>query len=140
MKVSFAKKQLREFGFLIGFGFPILLGWIIPAFGGHAFRGWTLWIAILFLITGILKPSLLFYPLKGWMALGLALGWINSRLILGLVFLLVLQPIALIMKFVGHDPLRESQRERKKISFREQKTNHKIISIGNYSSGSKKII
>ena len=126
MKVSIAKKQLREFGFLIGFGFPILIGWIIPAVGGHAFRGWTLWIAILFLITGILKPSLLFYPYKGWMALGLALGWINSRIILGLVFLLVLQPIALIMKFVGHDPLRQSQRERKKISFREQKTNHKI--------------
>ena len=87
MVVSIAKKQLREFGFLIGVGFPILIGWIMPAIGGHAFRGWTLWIAILFLITGILKPSLLFYPLKGWMALGLALGWINSRLILGLVFL-----------------------------------------------------
>ena len=126
MKVSIAKKQLREFGFLIGFGFPILIGLIIPALGGHAFRGWTLWIAIPFLIIGILKPRLLFYPYKGWMALGLALGWINSRLILGLVFLLVLQPIALIMKFVGHDPLRQSQRERKKISFREIKTNHKI--------------
>ena len=126
MKVSIEKKQLREFGFLIGFGFPILIGWIIPAVGGHAFRGWTLWIAIPFLITGILKPRLLFYPYKGWMALGLALGWINSRIILGLVFLLVLQPIALIMKFVGHDSLRLSQRERKKISFRELKTNHKI--------------
>ena len=126
MKVSIAKKQLREFGFLIGFVFPILIGWIIPAVGGHAFRGWTLWIAIPFMITGILKPFLLFYPYKAWMALGLALGWINSRIILGLVFLLVLQPIALIMKFMGHDPLRQSQSERKKISFRELKTNHKI--------------
>ena len=126
MKVSIAKKQLREFGFLIGFVFPILIGWIIPAFGRHAFRGWTLWIAIPFLIIGILKPRLLFYPYKGWMALGVALGWINSRIILGLVFLLVLQPIALIMKFVGYDPLRQSQRERKKISFRELKTNHKV--------------
>ena len=106
MKVSITKKQLREFGFLIGFGFPILIGWIIPSIGGHAFRGWTLWIAIPFLIIGILKPRLLFYPYKGWMALGLALGWINSRIILGLVFLVVLQPIALIMKLVGHDPLK----------------------------------
>ena len=111
-KSSISKKQLREFGFLIGFGFPILIGWIIPAIGGHLFRTWTLWISIPSLIIGILKPRLLFYPYKGWMALGLALGWINSRIILGLVFLLVLQPIALIMKFVGHDPLRESQRER----------------------------
>ena len=124
MKVSIAKKNLREFGFLIGFGFPILIGWIIPAVGGHAFRGWTLWIAIPFLITGILKPRLLFYPYKGWMALGLALGWINSRIILGLVFLLVLQPIALIMKIVGYDPLKIKKINLK--SYRENKSNHKI--------------
>ena len=124
MKVSIAKKQLREFGFLIGFGFPILIGWIIPSIGGHTFRGWTLWIAIPFLTTGILKPRLLFYPLKGWMALGLALGWINSRIILGLVFLLVLQPIALIMKFVGHDPLKTKKSNER--SYRENKLNHKI--------------
>ena len=124
MEFSIAKKQLREFGFLIGFGFPILLGWIIPAFGGHAFKGWTLWIAIPFLITGILKPRLLFYPYKGWMALGLALGWINSRIILGLVFFLVLQPIALIMKFVGYDPLKTKKRH--EMSYRENKSNHRV--------------
>ena len=124
MKSSISKKQLREFGFLIGFGFPIIIGWIIPSIGGYAFRGWTLWIAIPFLITGILKPSLLFYPFKGWMALGLALGWINSRIILGLVFLLVLQPIALIMKFVGYDPLKTKKSNES--SYRENKTNHKI--------------
>ena len=118
------KKKLREFGFLIGFGFPILIGWIIPSFGGHAFRGWTLWIAIPFLITGILKPRLLFYPYKGWMALGLALGWINSRIILGLIFLVVLQPIALIMRAFGHDPLRKKQSN--KSSYREHRINHKI--------------
>ena len=124
MNTTISKKQLREFGFLIGFGFPILIGWIIPAISGHFFRTWTLWIAIPSLIIGTLKPRLLFYPYKGWMALGLALGWINSRIILGLVYLIVLQPIALIMKIFGYDPLR------KKIgtsdSYREIKESHKI--------------
>jgi hypothetical protein len=40
------------------------------------------------------------------MALGHGLGWINSRVILSLVYLLVLQPIALVMRLCGHDPLR----------------------------------
>ena len=124
MKLSMAKKQLREFGFLIGLGFPILIGWIIPSIGGHAFRGWTLWIAIPFLIIGTPKPRLLFYPYKGWMELGIALGWINSRIILGLVFLVVLQPIALIMKLVGHDPLKIKKSNER--SYRENKSNHKI--------------
>ena len=118
------KKQLREFGLLIGFGFPFLIGWIIPALAGHTFRIWTLWIALPSLITGLMKPGLLFYPYKWWMALGLALGWINSRIILGLVFFLVLQPIALIMKFVGYDPLKTKKRN--EMSYRENKTNHKV--------------
>ena len=124
MKVSISKKQLREFGFVIGFGFPILIGWIIPTFGGHTFRGWTLWIAIPFLIIGILKPSLLFYPYEVWMKLGLALGWINSRIILGLVFLIILQPIALIMKIIGYDPLRSKKSNKK--TYKEKKDSHKI--------------
>ena len=76
------------------------------------------------MIIGILKPQLLFYPYKGWIGLGLALGWINSRIILGLVFLLVLQPIALIMKFVGYDPLKIKKSN--KMSYRENKSNHKV--------------
>ena len=108
----------------MGFSFPVLIGWIIPVLGGHTFRIWTLWIAFPSLITGLLKPWLLFYPYKGWMALGLALGWINSRLILGLVFFLVLQPIALIMKFVGYDPLKTKKRN--EMSYRENKSNHKV--------------
>ena len=118
------KKQLREFGLLIGFGFPLLIGWIIPALAGHTFRIWTVWIACPSLIIGILQPGLLFYPYKVWMALGLALGWINSRIILGLVFFLVLQPIALIMKFVGYDPLKTKKRN--KMTYRENKSNHKV--------------
>ena len=119
MKVSIAKKQLREFGFVIGFVFPILIGWIIPTLGGHTFRGWTLWIAIPFIIFGILKPSLLFYPYEAWMKLGLALGWINSKLILGLVYLIILQPIAIFMKIFGYDPLKKKKSNQK--SYRELK-------------------
>ena len=117
MKSSTSRKQLREFGFLIGFGFPILIGWILPAIGGHVFNAWTIWIGIPILILGISQPSRLFYPYKGWMALGHALGWINSRIILGLVFLLVLQPIALIMQVFSYDPLRKRQGNEK--SYRE---------------------
>lgn len=122
MKVS--KKQLREFGFLIGFGLPIIIGWIIPAIGGHIFRTWTLWISIPALIIGIIKPTLLYYPYLGWMRLGLLLGWINSRIILGLVYLIVLQPIALIMKTFGYDPLKTKNSNR--VSYRENKKGHVV--------------
>ena len=117
MKSSISKKQLREFGFLIGLGFPIIIGLILPVITGHLFRLWTLWIGIPSLLLGILKPSMLSIPYKLWMSLGRGLGWINSRIILGLVFLVILQPIALIMRVFGHDPLRKKKSNRK--SYRE---------------------
>ena len=106
MKETISKKQLREFGLLIGLGFPSLIGWLFSSLFGHEFRVWTLWIGIPGLILGLTAPRLLYYPYIGWMALGHALGWINSHIILGLVFILVLQPIAYIMRLTGYDPLR----------------------------------
>ena len=117
MKLSIQKKQLREFGLLIGFGFPFIIGFILPAFGGHGFKLWTLLIGIPSLVIGIIHPNLLFYPYKGWMKIGHVLGWINIRIVLGLVFIIVLQPIALIMKVFNYDPLRKKKSNQK--SYRE---------------------
>ena len=114
-----SKKQLREFGLVIGFGFPIIIGWIIPSLSGHAFRAWSLYLGLPLLILGITKPSLLSYPYKGWMAIGFALGWLNSRLILGLIYLLILQPISFIMRILGYDPL--NKKKSNLISYREIK-------------------
>jgi hypothetical protein len=101
-----SQRQLREFGLLIGVVFPVLLGWLLPALHGHPFRGWTLWIGLPALVLGLVWPRALAWPYRGWMALGHALGWINSHLILGLVFVCVLQPIAALVRTLGHDPLR----------------------------------
>ena len=79
---SISQKQLREFGLLIGIGFPVIIGWIIPSISGHLFRFWSLWIGVTLFMLGILRRSLLFYPYKVWIKIGLALGWINSNIIL----------------------------------------------------------
>ncbi|MFN9546258.1 MAG: SxtJ family membrane protein [Cyanobacteriota bacterium] len=113
-----SRRQLREFGLLIGIVFPVLLGWLLPALHSHPFRAWTLWIGLPALVLGLTWPRALAWPYRGWMALGHALGWINSHLLLGLVFLLVLQPIAAAMRLLGHDPLR--RRRNTEESYREK--------------------
>ena len=124
MRKNISEKILREFGLIIGFLFPVLIGWILPSLGGHPFRLWTLWIGIPSLILAILRPGILLYPYRFWMKLGLILGWINSRIVLMLVFLIVLQPIAFIMRLLGHDPLRTKKSGEE--SYREVKTNKKM--------------
>ena len=124
MKELISKKQLREFGLLIGFGFPLLIGWLLPAITGHEFRTWSLWVGFPGLIFGLIAPRLLYYPYKAWIALGHALGWINSRIILGLIFIVVLQPIAYLMRLTGYDPLRRRRKGEK--TYREYRKNNYI--------------
>lgn len=124
MKKSISKNKLREFALLIGFGFPIIIGLIIPLILGHQFRIWTLWVSIPALLIGFLKPLLLYYPYKLWMAMGYILGFINSRLILGIVFIFMVQPISFTMKIFGYDPLRLKKNNQR--SYRENKKNCKI--------------
>ena len=124
MKEIISKKQLREFGLLIGFGFPLIIGWFIPALTGHGLRSWTLWVGFLGLLIGLTSPKLLYYPYKFWMKLGLILGWVNSRIILGFVYMIVLLPIAFIMRLIGHDPLRTKRKGEK--TYREKRKDHRI--------------
>ena len=122
IKETITKKQLRDFGLLIGFGFPILIGWLLPSIFGHEFRAWTLWIGVPGLLLGLSSPHLLHYPYKGWILLGNVLGWINSHIILGIVFITVLQPIAYIMRLTGYDPLRTKRKGEK--TYRENSQKH----------------
>ena len=121
-KVS--KKQLRDFGLLIGFGLPLIIGWLIPSITGHAFRAWTLWISLPTLVIGVLSPRILRKPYQAWMQLGHLLGYVNSRIILGLVFIAVLQPIAFVMRAFGYDPLRAKKSNL--LSFKENKKGSKV--------------
>ena len=123
MKETISKKQLREFGLLIGLGFPILIGWLLPSLFGHEFRAWTLWVGAPSFILGLISPRLLYYPYKFWISLGHALGWVNSKIVLGLVFIVILQPIAFVMSFTGYDPLRSKRTGEK--TYREKRKNQK---------------
>ena len=124
MKKNFSKKILREFGIVIGFGIPFFIGWLIPLISGHGFRLWSLFIGLPLICFGVFIPSLLFYPYKAWMALGKYLGWINSRIILGMVFIIVLQPIAIFMRLLGYDPLKTKKESLK--TYREVRKYSKI--------------
>ncbi len=119
MKKNFSKKILREFGILIGLGIPFFIGWLIPFISSHGFKFWTIFIGLPLISFGVFSPSLLFYPYKAWMAFGKYLGWINSHIILGLVFIIVLQPIAIFMRIIGYDHLKKINKNC--ISYRENR-------------------
>ena len=129
MKKNIDEKILKEFGILIGIVFPLFIGWLLPFIYGHGFRKWTLIIGFISFFIGILKPSLLIYPYKFWIKLGNFLGFINSHVILGVVFFVVLLPISLIMRLFGYDPLNKKldKLETFKINNSKHKTDFRRI-------------
>ena len=108
MNENINKKQLIEFGILLGIGFPFFIGWLIPFFHGNDFKIWSLFIGLPFVLISFIKPSLLRIFYKKWIKLGNILGFLNSHVILGFIFFFVLLPISIFMKILGHDPLNKS--------------------------------
>ena len=126
IKMTFSdnKKELRNFAFVLGIFFPLLFGFILPYFFGHQFRYWTLFIGFPIIILGLIAPKNLKLIYDLWIQIGNLLGYINSKIILLTIFLFVVQPIALIMKIVGYDPLK--RKPNVSSSYREVRKNDNI--------------
>ena len=124
MTKKVSNKQLREFALLIGFGIPIIIGWLIPKIFSHEIRIWTLWVGISLLIIGLIRPQTLKSFYSFWIELGNKLGFINSHIILGLVYILVLIPISFIMRSFGYDPLRT--RKKNDYTYKEKRDDSRI--------------
>jgi len=101
-----------------------VFGWILPALKAHEAPIWPFVIGLPCLALGLIAPRSLALPYQGWMRLGHALGWVNGHLLLGAVFLLVLQPIAAMMRFTGYDPLRRKRASLQ--TYREQPNRNSV--------------
>ena len=111
-------KKLREFGLIVGIGIPLIFGILIPIVIGHQIRFWTIFIGIPMIFLGLYFPNMLTPLYKGWFRIGHLLGWINSKILLTLIYILVLQPISILMKLTNYDPLRIKTSNKK--SYREK--------------------
>ncbi len=101
------KRELRSFGLLFGGIFAVIFGlffpWLLES------ESWPRWPWIVMAVSGglgLLLPLALkpFYYL--WMFLGAMLGWLNTRIILGLIFYVLFTPFALVLWLLRKDPMR----------------------------------
>ncbi len=99
------QKELRDFGLLTGKIVAVLFGLLLPLLRGHSLPSWPWIIAVVLWFLAVLAPRTLKPVYQVWMRIGLVLGWVNTRLILGIVFYGLLMPMAMIMRLLNRDPM-----------------------------------
>ena len=102
----------RNFGLVFFFVFLIVS--LLPLLKEEPFRIWSIVIAIIFLILGLMHSKLLTPLNKLWFKFGLFLGSIVSPIVMGIVFFLVITPTGFVMKIMGKDLLNKKKDNDKK--------------------------
>ena len=103
--IKLDKQELRKFGLTTGGIIAVLFGLLLPWLFNHAWPIWPWGLAAFLWGWALLLPATLGPVYHGWMRFGHVLGWINTRIILGLMFYTVFFLIGLIMKLIGNDPM-----------------------------------
>ncbi len=98
-------KELRNFGLIVGGIFLIIGTWPL-VWRGEGMRLWALGIGAVLVPLGLLIPAVLAPVFKIWMKVGHVLDWINTRIILGILFYGLITPMGMVMRLFGWDAMR----------------------------------
>jgi hypothetical protein len=102
-KIPATPKEVRKFGLMFAG-----IGVLFAAF--NFYRGGGAWPVLLacagaFLAGGLVGRRLLRPVYILWMKFASILAWVNTRIILGIAFYLILTPIGILVRFFGKDAL-----------------------------------
>ena len=99
------RQELRKFGLIFASGLVLIFGLFFPWLLEKPSPSWP-WIAAAgFAGCALVLPQVLKPVFIAWMKFGHVLGWINTRIILGVVFFLIFAPTALLIRLFGKDPM-----------------------------------
>jgi hypothetical protein len=99
------KAGYRKFGLVTGAIIVVLFGLAIPWLFSLNFPRWPWILGGVLGSWALLLPSTLKPVYVGWMKFGNIMNWINTRLILGILFYGMFMPLGLVMRLLGKDPM-----------------------------------
>jgi hypothetical protein len=98
---------LRTFGLIFAALVAGLFGLLIPLLSDSLWQTrWPWYIGMVVALLALVWPRGLGPLYRGWMQFGAVAGWVNTRIILLLLFYALVLPVGLVMKLLRHDPMR----------------------------------
>lgn len=109
LQAEVTTSDLRKFGFIMGAMIVLIFGLFFPWVLDKTRETWPIWPFIamaVFFSLAIVAPKVLAPVNTIWLKIGHVLGWINTRIILGIMFFLLIFPIGLVLKLFGKDGMK----------------------------------
>lgn len=97
--------ELRKFGLVMAAAIAVVFGLALPWLFGRPWPTWPFVLAFAFVAFALAWPRALAPVQRGWLKVGHALGWLNSRIVLSLLFFVAVLPLGLLMRALGKDPI-----------------------------------
>ena len=101
----------RNFGTVFFLVFLIIS--LFPLLKNENIRIWSIIIALVFLVLGLLNSKFLTPLNKIWFRFGVILGNFVSPIIMGIIFFLIITPTSLIMRVLGRNLLNLKKENKK---------------------------
>ena len=98
-------KELRKFGLVTGAMLILFFAGLIPWIWELSIPMWPLYAAGVLAAMALVWPASLCPVYTVWMKFAEALGWVNTRIILSVIFFLMFFPIGMVMRLFN-DPMR----------------------------------
>ena len=102
----------KKFGLFFSIVF-LLIAWFLFEGSLNLYIYVCIGISTLFFLATIICPNILLPLNKAWMAFGLILGSIISPIILGIIFFIIITPIAILGRMFGRNELKLNYKNNK---------------------------
>lgn len=120
--------EYRKFGLIVGAIFALLIGLAIPLLRQREMILWSVILGGGLMFFGLVLPRILRPVYVLWMGLGFCLGYVNSRIILTLIFFLFVTPYGVLARVLGWTSL-PLQYDKNAKSYRVDRTGQKPIDL-----------
>lgn len=110
--------ELRQFGLLFSAILIVLFGILLPWVLGHPFPPWPWAFAAILSAVALILPPVLTPFYRAWMRFGLIAGYVNTRIIMFVLYYIVFVPLGIFMALVGRDALSRKTGDTTRESYR----------------------
>ena len=102
------RKGLREFGLTTGVAVVAIFGLFFPWLLDLDWPVWPWVIAAPLWSLALIYPEWLRWIYRAWMRFGLLASRVMTPLVLGIVFFVMISPMALVRRLMGKDPMQRA--------------------------------